>query len=92
MMCSVLRKKKTGCPILSVLDHAQIGNIKVVFFLPNCISWKQLCDMGIIAALKKRYKYLYLEDVLKFYELHNKLKAHKIEQAKRLPRGAVGVA
>jgi hypothetical protein len=25
--------------------------------------------MGIIAALKKRFKYLYLKDVLDFYEL-----------------------
>ena len=29
------------------------NNIKVVFFPPNCTSWKQPCDVGIIAALKK---------------------------------------
>ena len=29
------------------------NNIKVVFFPPNCTSWKQPCDMVIIAALKK---------------------------------------
>jgi hypothetical protein len=30
--------------------------------------------MGIIAALKKRYKYLYLKDVLDFYELDDEAK------------------
>ena len=68
------------------------NNIKVVFFPLNCTSWKQPCDMGIIAALKKRYKYLYLKDILDFYELDENLKARKKEQAKRLPRGAAGVA
>ena len=66
------------------------NNIKVVFFPPNCTSWKQPCDMGIIAALKKRYKYLYLKVI--FYELDENLKARKKKRAKRLPRGAAGVA
>jgi hypothetical protein len=30
--------------------------------------------MGIIAALKKRFKYLYLNDVLDFYELDEEAK------------------
>jgi hypothetical protein len=30
--------------------------------------------MGIIAALKKRYKYLYFKDVLDFYELNDEVK------------------
>ena len=45
--------------------------------------------MEIIAALKK---YLYLNDVLDFYKLGNKLKAHKRDQANKLPRGAASVA
>ena len=48
--------------------------------------------MGTIAALKQRYKYLYLKDILNFYELDENLKASKKDQAKRLPRGAAGVA
>ena len=68
------------------------NNIEVVFFSPNCASWKQPCDMGIIAARKKRYEYLYLKDVLNFCELDENLKARKKEQAKRLPRGAEDVA
>ncbi|XP_065650735.1 tigger transposable element-derived protein 6-like [Hydra vulgaris] len=44
--------------------------VKVVFFFrQNCTSWKQACDIGIIAALKKRYKYLYLSDILSYYSL-----------------------
>ncbi|KAI6658215.1 hypothetical protein LOD99_15484 [Oopsacas minuta] len=67
------------------------NNVRVVFFPPNCTSWKQPCDMGIIAALKKRYKYLYLKDVLDFHDLHEDFKARKEERAKRLPREAAGV-
>ena len=42
-----------------------------------------------MAVLKK---YLYLNDVLDFYELGNKLRTHKKEQANGLPRDAAGVA
>ncbi len=66
-------------------------NIRVVFFPPNCTSWKQPCDMGIIAALKKRYKYLYLKDVLDFYQLDDDVKARKRDQGWRLRRGSAGV-
>lgn len=52
---------------------------------------EQPCDMGIIVALKKQYKYLYLKDVLDFYELDESSKSHIKEQARRLPRGSAGV-
>jgi uncharacterized protein YigA (DUF484 family) len=48
--------------------------------------------MGIIAALKKRFKYLYLKDVLDFYELDEEAKLRKKMQGRKLQRGAVGVA
>ena len=73
-------------------DGFERGNVKVEFFPPNCTSWKQPCDMGIIAALKKRYKYLYLKDVLDFCDLDESVRIHKTEQGKRIPRGAAGVA
>jgi hypothetical protein len=47
--------------------------------------------MGIIATLKKRYKYLYLKDVLDFYELDDEAKNRKKDQGRRLHRGATGV-
>jgi hypothetical protein len=48
--------------------------------------------MGIIAALKKRFKYLYLKDVLDFYELDEEAKLQKKMQGWRLRCGAAGVA
>jgi hypothetical protein len=47
--------------------------------------------MGIIAALKKRYKYLYLKDVLDFYELDDEAKNRKKDQGRKLRQGAIGV-
>lgn len=69
-------KKITGRRVLLLMDNApgyfqsfKRDNIRVVFFPLNCSSWKQPCDLGIIAALKKRYKYLYLKDVSTFTNL-----------------------
>ena len=92
-------RKRTGRRVLLVLDNApghfdafERDNIRVVFFPPNCTSWKQPCDMGIIAALKKRYKYLYLKDIFDFYELDQEAKQQKNELGRRLRRGAAGVS
>jgi len=48
--------------------------------------------MGIIAALKKRYKYLYLKDILDFYELDEQLKQRKRELGKQLRRAVARVS
>jgi hypothetical protein len=48
--------------------------------------------MGIIVALKKRFKYLYFKDVLDFYELDEEAKLRKKMQGRRLRCGATGVA
>ncbi len=92
-------KKRTGRRVLLLLDNApghfeafECDNVRIVFFPPKCTSWKQPCDMGIIAALKKRFKYLYLKDVLDFYELDEEAKLRKKMQGWRLRRGDVGVA
>jgi hypothetical protein len=77
-------KKRTGSRILLLMDNAlghfealERDNIWIIFFFPNCTSWKQPCDMGIIVALKKRYKYVYLKDVLDFYKLDDEAKNRK---------------
>jgi hypothetical protein len=92
-------KKQTRRRVLLLLDNApghfeafECDNVRIVFFPPNYTSWKQPCDMGIIATLKKRFKYLYLKDVLDFYELDEEVKLRKKMQGRRLRRGAVGVA
>jgi hypothetical protein len=48
--------------------------------------------MGIIAALKKRYKYLYFKDIVDFYKLDEQLKQRERELGKRLQWSAVGVS
>jgi hypothetical protein len=82
-------KRRTGRLVLLLMDNApghfdafERNNIRVVFFPPICTSWKQPCDMGIITALKKGYKYLYLKDILDFYELDEQLKQRKKELGK----------
>ncbi len=66
-------------------------NIQIVFFPSNCTSWKQPCDMGIIVALKKWYKYLYFKDVLDFYEFDDEAKNRKKDQGRRLCQKAARV-
>jgi hypothetical protein len=91
-------KKGIGRHVLLLIDNAsrhfeafERDNIQIVFFPPNCTSWKHPCDMGIIAALKKQHKYLYLKDVLDFYELDDEAKNRKKDQGRRLCRGAARV-
>lgn len=67
-------------------------DVTVVFFPPNCTCWKQPCDKGIITALKKRYKYLYLKDVFDFNQIDDGEKARCREKGRALSRGVVGVA
>ncbi len=47
--------------------------------------------MGIIVALKKQYKYLYLKDVLDFYELDDEANYWKKDQGRRLCWRTTGV-
>ena len=92
-------KQRTDEPVLLLLDNApghinvlSKDNVTVKFLPPNCTSWKQPCDLGIIAAVKKRYKYLYLSEVLEFYQLVESEKTELKEQAKKKLRGTAGVA
>ena len=62
------------------IDAFERDRIRVVFFPPNCTSWKQPCDMVIIEAPNKRYKYLYLSDVIAFIDL-DKSTMDELEEA-----------
>jgi hypothetical protein len=66
-------------------------NITVKFLPPNVTSWKQPMDMGIIAALKKRYKYLMLREVIAYHDLPQEAKATMMQYASRMRRGTAGV-
>ena len=67
-------------------------NVTVRLFPQNVTSWKQPCNLGIVGALKNRYKYLYLNDVLTFYTLNVASKTMVLDQFKQLRRRAAGVA
>ena len=69
----------------------QRENVAVHFFPPNVTSWKQPCDLGMIAALKKRYKFLYLKDMLSFYELNTTNQKLLKDESLKMRRGSVGV-
>jgi DDE superfamily endonuclease len=91
-------KARTGRQVLLILDNApghfppfERDGVRVVFFPPNCTAWKQPCDLGIIAALKKRYKFMHLKNVLSFYDLPEDLKQLKMLAGGNLRRGAAGV-
>jgi hypothetical protein len=46
-------------------DHFDVFNrdgVSVGLLTPNCKSWNMPCNMRIIAALKKRYKNIYLKN------------------------------
>jgi len=92
-------KKRTGRWVLLLLNNAlghfeafERDNVRIIFFPPNCTSWKQPCDMGIIATLKKRFKYFYFKDILDFYELDEEAKLQKKMQGQKLRRGAIRIA
>ncbi len=92
-------KKRIERRVLLLLNNAlrhfeafERDNFRIIFFPPNCTIWKQPYDMGIITVLKKRFKYLYLKDVLDFYELDEEAKLRKKMQGWRLRQDATGVA
>ena len=91
-------QKHTGSPLLLLLDNApghfnalQKDGTQVELFSPNCTSLKQPCDQGIINALKARYKFLYLRDVLHFYDLPEDKKESLQTLGTHLRSGSAGV-
>ena len=49
----------------------QRESVVMRMFPPNVTSWKQPCDLGVLAAVKTRYKFLRLEYTLSLYQLDN---------------------
>jgi DDE superfamily endonuclease len=91
-------QKHNGSPFLLLLDNAPghfngfpNDGIQVEFFPPNCTSWKQPCDQGIINALKTRYKFQYLRDVLCFYDLSDDKKGILQTLGIHLKSGSTGI-
>ena len=68
---------KTNAPTLLILDNCgphgaelvdPFGQVTVVFLPPNCTSVFQPMDAGVIAALKKNYRYRLLRRMLEIFE------------------------
>lgn len=62
----------------NVLGHDtafETNRIQVVFFPPNVTSWKQPMDMGIITAMKKRYKFLMMKAIIAYHNVRKENKA-----------------
>ena len=92
-------RSRTNRKVLLILDnapgHAQAFErdaIKVIFFPANVTSWKQPMDMGIIAALKKRYKYHLIREILAYHDSPDCVKIRLEDAAKRMRRGSIGLA
>ncbi len=91
-------RSHTNEPVLLVLDNApghydetEYDGIRVKFLPPNCTSWRQPCDLGIIAALKKRYRYKLMKKVLTFMDLPPEVQLAKVEAVARARPGTYGV-
>jgi len=70
--------RRTCHPVVFLMDNDpahceafQRENVVVRYFTPNVTSWKQPCDLEVIAYDKKRYKFLILVYVLSLYQLDN---------------------
>ena len=92
-------RSPTNRKVLLILDNApghaeafERDAIKVIFFPSNVTSWKQPMDMGIIAALKKRYTYHLIREVLTYHDSLENVKICLEDVAKRMRRCSVGLA
>ena len=62
-----------------------------MFLNSNVTNWKKPCSLGVIAAVKKIYKFLLLQYVLSFYQLDNDNQQSLKEEGSKFCRGSVGV-
>ena len=76
--------------IHSILRHF-MGNVVVHYFTPNVTSWKQPCDLGVIAIVKKWSKFLFLKDVLSFCKLGS-ANQHIPKEGSKFRRASVDVS
>ena len=89
----------TNRKVLLILDnapgHAEAFDrdaVKVIFSPAKVTSWKQPMDMGTIAALKKRYIYHLIREILAYHDSPDYVKIRLEDVAKRMRRGSIGLA
>lgn len=66
------------------MPHVTLKHLKGMMsrsfsFFQTILARNKHMIWGIIATLKKRYKYFYLKDILDFYQLDDEMKALKKE-------------
>ena len=90
---------QTNRKVLLILDNAlrhaeafERDAIKVIFSLAKVTSWKQPMDMGIIAALKRRYKYHLIRKKLTYHDCSDYVKIRLEDATKHMRRGSIGLA
>ena len=76
---------RTNRKVLLILDNA-LGHVETDFF-----SCKPM-DMGIIAALKRRYKYHLIREILSYPDNTEIVKIHLEDATKHMKRGSIGLA
>ena len=89
---------RTCHSVLLLMDNApgkfetfQREKVVMRLYLINVTNWKQPCDLGVIADVKKRYKFCFLKDVVSFYHLDNHNQRLLKEEASNFRREFVGV-
>ena len=92
-------RARTGRPVLLLLDNApghyyafEEDNVKSLFFPPNVTSIFQPMDQGVIAALKKRFKFAIFQEIVSYHEKSDEARAILYIQAQKKARGTAGIA
>jgi len=73
------------------LDEIDIGKVRVRFLPPNCTSWRQPMDLGIISAFKARYKHHLMASVLRYLDQPDDVRASLQLEVSTTRRGKFGV-
>ncbi|KAF0711709.1 Aste57867_5125 [Aphanomyces stellatus] len=88
----------TNEPVLLFMDNAPghfteytVDGVRVAFLPPNCTSWRQPMDLGIIAATKKRYRFLLLQQVVSFLDKTDDERTDLASAAASMRAGAAGL-
>lgn len=84
--------------VLLLLDNApghpvsfEKGDIRVLALHPKSSSWVQPLEMGVLTALKNRYKQRVLNDILAFHALPTELKNQLVAGLEHVEKGTAGV-
>lgn len=84
--------------VLLLLDNApghpisfEKGNIRVVALSPKSKSWIQPMEMGVFTALKNRYKFKLMKDIIAYHTLPTDVKDQLAAGLKNVNKGTAGV-